>query len=150
MVDDFMVCVDRIIASACFETVNGGVGGGVRVEGSENVCAAVANSGGGGGGGEGCSKKEGGMIIKGGGVVVECRICQEEDEEHAMEAPCACNGTLKVFFAFSLFKKKIVFSSSFLLVLTSGYLWVSAFSDSLPLFFCFTGTLLFWVIFAGF
>ena len=133
MVDDFMVCVDRIIASACFETVNGGVGGGVRVEGSENVCT-VANSGGGGGGGEGCSKKEGGMIIKGGGVVVECRICQEEDEEHAMEAPCACNGTLKVFFAFSLFKKKIVFSSSFLLVLTSGYLWVSAFSDSLPLF----------------
>lgn len=94
MVDDFMVCVDRIIASACFESVNGG-GGGVRGEGSENVCA-VTNSGGAGGGGEGCSKKEGGMV-KGGGVVVECRICQEEDEEHAMEAPCACNGTLKVF-----------------------------------------------------
>ncbi|KAJ9701695.1 hypothetical protein PVL29_006881 [Vitis rotundifolia] len=92
MVDDFMVCVDRIIASACFESVNGGGGGGgVRGEGSENVCA-VTNSG--GGGGEGCSKKEGGMV-KGGGVVVECRICQEEDEEHAMEAPCACNGTLK-------------------------------------------------------
>ncbi|XP_034685114.1 uncharacterized protein LOC117914058 [Vitis riparia] len=92
MVDDFMVCVDRIIASACFESVNGG-GGGVRGEGSENVCA-ITNSGGAGGGGEGSSKKEGGMV-KGGGVVVECRICQEEDEEHAMEAPCACNGTLK-------------------------------------------------------
>ena len=67
-----------------------------------------------------------------------------------MEVPCACNGTLKVF-VFSLFlKKKIVFSSSFLLVLTSGYLWVSVFSDSLPLFFCSNGTLLFWVIFVGF
>ncbi|KAI8554727.1 hypothetical protein RHMOL_Rhmol05G0120800 [Rhododendron molle] len=32
----------------------------------------------------------------------KCRICTEEDEEHEMEAPCACNGTLKmkVFFFF--------------------------------------------------
>ncbi|VFQ72497.1 unnamed protein product [Cuscuta campestris] len=30
-----------------------------------------------------------------GGGVRECRICQEEDEEKDMEAPCACNGTLK-------------------------------------------------------
>ncbi|KAF7142338.1 hypothetical protein RHSIM_Rhsim05G0097600 [Rhododendron simsii] len=36
-------------------------------------------------GGQGCSKK----------IVRECRICSEEDEEHEMEAPCACNGTLK-------------------------------------------------------
>ncbi|XP_076941525.1 uncharacterized protein LOC143611120 [Bidens hawaiensis] len=34
--------------------------------------------------GEGCSK-----------VTRECRICQEEDDEHELEAPCACNGTLK-------------------------------------------------------
>ncbi|GAV82618.1 DUF3675 domain-containing protein/RINGv domain-containing protein [Cephalotus follicularis] len=27
--------------------------------------------------------------------MVECRICQEDDHVHAMEAPCACNGTLK-------------------------------------------------------
>ncbi|XP_071712066.1 uncharacterized protein [Rutidosis leptorrhynchoides] len=25
----------------------------------------------------------------------ECRICQEEDDEHELESPCACNGTLK-------------------------------------------------------
>ncbi|EPS74335.1 hypothetical protein M569_00421, partial [Genlisea aurea] len=25
----------------------------------------------------------------------ECRICQEEDSEKHMEAPCGCNGTLK-------------------------------------------------------
>ncbi|KAL5990918.1 hypothetical protein ACLOJK_011823 [Asimina triloba] len=89
MVDDFMVCVDRIIASACFEAVNeqgysnnGGndnsrVGRGV--EGEENRC----------GNGEGSSKKN--KM----GEMIECRICQEEDEEQAMEAPCACNGTLK-------------------------------------------------------
>uniref|UniRef100_A0A803KTN3 RING-CH-type domain-containing protein n=1 Tax=Chenopodium quinoa TaxID=63459 RepID=A0A803KTN3_CHEQI len=25
----------------------------------------------------------------------ECRICQEEDDDHSLESPCACNGTLK-------------------------------------------------------
>ncbi|KAL4556922.1 hypothetical protein LXL04_035089 [Taraxacum kok-saghyz] len=34
---------------------------------------------------EGCSK----MVNR------ECRICQEEDGEHELESPCACNGTLK-------------------------------------------------------
>lgn len=29
--------------------------------------------------------------------IVECRVCQEEDQVLSMEAPCACNGTLKVF-----------------------------------------------------
>ncbi|KAJ0752981.1 putative E3 ubiquitin-protein ligase MARCH [Helianthus annuus] len=28
-------------------------------------------------------------------VTRECRICQEEDDEHELESPCACNGTLK-------------------------------------------------------
>lgn len=28
--------------------------------------------------------------------VVECRICQEEDWDTSMEAPCACCGSLKV------------------------------------------------------
>lgn len=27
---------------------------------------------------------------------IECRICQEEGEEAAMDSPCACTGTLKV------------------------------------------------------
>lgn len=35
---------------------------------------------------EGCSK----MV-----VTNECRICQEEDDDHELESPCACNGTLK-------------------------------------------------------
>lgn len=30
------------------------------------------------------------------GVLVECRICQEDDDEACMEAPCSCKGSLKV------------------------------------------------------
>lgn len=30
------------------------------------------------------------------GKLVECRICQEEDEECDMEVPCSCCGSLKV------------------------------------------------------
>lgn len=29
---------------------------------------------------------------------VECRICQEEDDIKNLEAPCACSGSLKVYF----------------------------------------------------
>ncbi|XP_047046004.1 uncharacterized protein LOC124650535 isoform X2 [Lolium rigidum] len=29
------------------------------------------------------------------GVLVECRICQDEDDETCMEAPCSCKGSLK-------------------------------------------------------
>jgi hypothetical protein len=51
--------------------------------------------------GDGCSGGEGqvevevGMGMDGKGVT-ECRICQEEGEEAAMDSPCACTGTLKV------------------------------------------------------
>ena len=36
-----------------------------------------------------------GMGVDGKGII-ECRICQEEGEEAAMDSPCACAGTLKV------------------------------------------------------
>ncbi|KAL6954838.1 hypothetical protein U1Q18_048533, partial [Sarracenia purpurea var. burkii] len=101
MVDELMICVDRLIASACFDPVNereslfSGGGGEVVVAENNRNLSVMNNSevaafvkkinGNGGGGGEGCSKK----------MVRECRICQEEDEEQEMEAPCACNGTLK-------------------------------------------------------
>ncbi|TVT98783.1 hypothetical protein EJB05_55872, partial [Eragrostis curvula] len=29
------------------------------------------------------------------GVLVECRICQDEEDEACMETPCSCNGSLK-------------------------------------------------------
>lgn len=85
MVNDFMVCVDRILTTACFESVkNEGLD---RERGGNSFAKRD---------GEGSSKKS----EK--GEMVECRICQEEDEEQEMEAPCACNGTLKVRF-FSVF-----------------------------------------------
>ncbi|WOK96487.1 hypothetical protein Cni_G05194 [Canna indica] len=85
MVRDFMVCVDRVIASAaCFEHVNGGGspladGGAVEVE--EDGCSV--------------SRMTGADKRKKGGEMIECRICQEEGYECDMEVPCACNGTIK-------------------------------------------------------
>lgn len=75
-----MVCVDRIITSACFQPVNDEAGVtrcGEDFSTNESVLVK--------GNGEGsCSKN-----------MIECKICQEEDEEKEMEAPCGCSGTLK-------------------------------------------------------
>lgn len=92
-----MVCVDRIIASTCFESVHGGGRGGdcetppptSSVESASPGTVALKKKKKSSGEEECSSNKE----IE----ILECRICQEEDEIHAMEAPCACNGTLKVF-----------------------------------------------------
>ncbi|KAI4368294.1 hypothetical protein MLD38_016868 [Melastoma candidum] len=46
-------------------------------------------------GGFGSTNNDGKSKKREGVSVVECRICQEEDEVHAMESPCACRGTLK-------------------------------------------------------
>ena len=90
MVDDLMVCVDRIIvASSCFEPVNNGErernGEATSKDGNvkESVGSVKGNVE-----GSSCSLKKVEMV--------ECRICQEEDEVLALEAPCSCNGTLKV------------------------------------------------------
>ncbi|OAY51826.1 E3 ubiquitin-protein ligase MARCHF7 isoform X2 [Manihot esculenta] len=83
MVDDFMVCVDRIIASACFETVNGERGRNIEATPKNETVVSVKSNG------------EGSSSLKKVKEMVECRICQEEDDVHSMEAPCACNGTLK-------------------------------------------------------
>lgn len=72
MVDDFIVCVDRIAACACCEPARGSRAG-----------------------------EESGGVKSEDGKMTECRICQEEEEERAMEAPCACSGTLKVFSCFA-------------------------------------------------
>ncbi|KAL3835096.1 hypothetical protein ACJIZ3_009832 [Penstemon smallii] len=92
MVDEFMVCMDRIMISsaACFqESSSTEANDSNEKKREESVNVAVINENGKNNvkdfGGEGCSK----------GSLRECRICQEEDEEKDMEAPCACNGTLK-------------------------------------------------------
>ncbi|KAH1261402.1 hypothetical protein AAZX31_02G131400 [Glycine max] len=95
MADDFIVCIDRIIASTpCFGSVDGRQCDGVGVD---PLIIPVPENG-----GEGCSSSSSSsssnkddddddVVV----VVVECRICQEEDLAQAMEAPCSCNGTLK-------------------------------------------------------
>lgn len=102
MVDDFIVCIDRIITTACFESINNGGRGGGGGEGDcerqsgrnfeakkdESFVLSVKKNAG-DGGEEGCSSK------KGMAEMVECRICQEEDDTNQMEAPCSCCGTLK-------------------------------------------------------
>ncbi|XP_047317772.1 uncharacterized protein LOC124921190 isoform X2 [Impatiens glandulifera] len=90
MVGDFMVYVDHIISSACYDSTNeresllgnSNAGGEAIVQQNNHISPVVKYST----GDEGCSKKV---------VREECRICQEEDEEQDMEVPCSCNGTLK-------------------------------------------------------
>ena len=96
MVGDFMVCVDRIIASAaCFDSGNGGGNGSgdglVRREQQEGSSGSKMRGNDVKFNGESLKKTK-----KKGEGLIECRICQEEGEESEMEAPCACNGTLKV------------------------------------------------------
>jgi hypothetical protein len=93
MVGGFMVCVDRIIASACFDASRASETSALAAEAveenkSRNCVEKKRNSG--------KSKN------KAGGEVVECRICQEEGEDGDMESPCACCGTLKVNFSRTL------------------------------------------------
>ncbi|XP_075511959.1 uncharacterized protein LOC142547510 [Primulina tabacum] len=100
MVDEIMVCVYRIIASAAFfqelssKTIDSS--GGVTEEESVEVCGNGGLNGYKGGVFRG-NVDEGSSFssVKSKGCVQECMICQEEDEEKEMEAPCACNGTLK-------------------------------------------------------
>ncbi|GFQ04342.1 probable E3 ubiquitin ligase sud1 [Phtheirospermum japonicum] len=85
-----MVCVDRIIATAaCFQQESSSSANSVVRE-REGVSESVSDK-------DGIFNVEDGSFsgVKAKGSVRECRICQEEDEEKDMEAPCACNGTLK-------------------------------------------------------
>ncbi|KAH9607172.1 hypothetical protein KSS87_021238 [Heliosperma pusillum] len=104
MVNDFMVCVDRIIASAClhptdelhlnsgnFHLVNDIVNDDIDLtvkgrahnldnNGDNGICSSSSSS-------TSCC-----VVQK---DVKECRICQEEDDDVNLESPCSCNGTLK-------------------------------------------------------
>ncbi|RWW12369.1 hypothetical protein GW17_00023964 [Ensete ventricosum] len=98
MVGDFMVCVDRIIGTAaCFEPENGIVSsagdGGLLEQGC--LVSRMANAD------DTNNNKKKKKKENKGGEMIECRICQEEGDECDMEAPCACNGTLKVSLSLS-------------------------------------------------
>ncbi|XVF84303.1 hypothetical protein PTKIN_Ptkin17bG0025900 [Pterospermum kingtungense] len=95
MVDDFMVCIDRLIASsACFDQSSSVSEGqpnstATATENTNGVVSVKKTTG--------DAKEEGkeGYCSKKVKEMVECRICQEEDDLPSLEAPCACKGTLK-------------------------------------------------------
>jgi len=94
------VCIDRIIAStACF----GPLDARNCDHGVDPVIPVSDNAG------EGCSSSPNNYDDD---VVVECRICLEEDQVQAMEAPCSCNGTLKVSFFFFSSTSSLLFSTN--------------------------------------
>ncbi|XP_051222575.1 uncharacterized protein [Lolium perenne] len=78
MGDHLALLVDRLLTEATLEAAIGG-----RMKPAETAavgyCCAAAAAG------------DGGPPSK----MVECRICQEEDWDSGMEAPCGCRGSLK-------------------------------------------------------
>ncbi|XP_064976449.1 uncharacterized protein LOC135618919 [Musa acuminata AAA Group] len=108
MAGDSMVSIDRLIAN---DGVEGSFGCSDRVARPPADVGTVL---------AGCREdkkpsSEGKKLSQevGSGAVVECRICQEEGEERHMEAPCACNGTLKVSSSIFSVKFSQVFLSRF-------------------------------------
>ena len=83
MGDHLALLVDRLLTESTLEAAIGGAKRMVDLH-PEAVTVEYCHRGVGGGGGGSASK------------MVECRICQEEDWDSSMEAPCACCGSLKV------------------------------------------------------
>jgi len=82
MGDHLALLVDRLLTESTLEAAIGGAKRMVDLH-PEAVAVEYCHRGVGGGGGGSASK------------MVECRICQEEDWDSSMEAPCACCGSLK-------------------------------------------------------
>ncbi|KAG2595998.1 hypothetical protein PVAP13_5KG124400 [Panicum virgatum] len=83
MGDHLALLVDRLLTESTLEAAIGGAKRMVDLH-PEAVAVEYCHRGVGGGGGGGSASK-----------MVECRICQEEDWDSSMEAPCACCGSLK-------------------------------------------------------
>ncbi|CAO2185402.1 unnamed protein product [Urochloa humidicola] len=78
MGDHLALLVDRLLTESTLEVA---IGGGKQMVDLHPETVAV----------EYCHRAVSGSASK----VVECRICQEEDWDSSMEAPCACCGSLK-------------------------------------------------------
>ncbi|XP_062192034.1 uncharacterized protein LOC133895600 isoform X2 [Phragmites australis] len=79
MGDHLALLVDRLLTESTLEAA---IGGGKQMVDLQPETVALEYCRGADGGGSACK-------------VVECRICQEEDWDTSMEAPCACCGSLK-------------------------------------------------------
>ena len=80
MGDHLALIVDRLLTESTLEAA---IGGGKQMVDLRQETVDV----------EYCHRGLGGGSVT---KVVECRICQEEDWDTCMEAPCACCGSLKV------------------------------------------------------
>ncbi|KAL6627532.1 hypothetical protein ACP70R_031258 [Stipagrostis hirtigluma subsp. patula] len=81
MGDHLALLVDRLLTESTLEAA---IGGAKQMVDLQPAAVAVEYFRGGAEDGGGSARK-----------VVECRICQEEDWDTSMEAPCACCGSLK-------------------------------------------------------
>lgn len=79
MEDHLVLHVDRLVAPRAVETVQGGERSASSFVKEENIVS-----------------EEDEPLIQ----LVECRICQEEDQIKNLETPCSCSGSLKVYFQF--------------------------------------------------
>ncbi|KAL6848275.1 hypothetical protein ACP4OV_022403 [Aristida adscensionis] len=84
MGDHLALLVDRLLTESTLEAAIGSAKQMVDLQ-AETVAIEYFRGGADDGGGGGCPARK----------VVECRICQEEDWDTSMEAPCACCGSLK-------------------------------------------------------
>ena len=99
MVDHLVLYVDRLITASTCESVNAAnitsLSNNVKKNGVNSVNTPSHFQ-------HGLSSFHGGtskQIYSSGieeGELVECRICQEEDEDRSMEVPCACSDSMKV------------------------------------------------------
>ncbi|CAM0954050.1 unnamed protein product [Alopecurus aequalis] len=78
MADHFAVMAGRLLTASTVQSA---------IDETSDAPSAIAS---------GCDEE---AVVQGGrpksGVLVECRICQDEDDETCMEAPCSCKGSLK-------------------------------------------------------
>lgn len=121
MGDHLVLCVDRLVTPESLQSLDGAEAAGSSGEGSShsaalepNTCAIdieAAEE-------QGSSEEE--PLLQ----MVECRICQEEDNIKNLETPCACSGSLKVLIYLVLASNRCLkhFNAYFFLYLYFIYL----------------------------
>lgn len=87
MGEHFVLLVDRLLTESTLEAIES------RNRSMQATSSAVENpkldySN--------CKKIDFEDIVSSPRKIVECRICQDEDEDSNMETPCSCCGSLKV------------------------------------------------------
>lgn len=90
MGDHFVLLVDRLLTESTLEAAIESRNWSMKAASSVTDEKKIDNA-----------SKVVGENISSPGKLVECRICQDEDEDSNMETPCSCCGSLKVSWALS-------------------------------------------------